>query len=150
MEISIVKGTAPDAEVIAGFQLAMAEESEGTVLNLETVRRGVSAVLSDPAKGMYFVARNEDGTIMGSLLVTKEWSDWNDCDYWWIQSVYVRPEFRHQGVFKALYSEVRAQAQQAGSTYLRLYVDKENSPAQNTYRKLGMGECHYLMFEEKL
>ena len=84
------------------------------------------------------------------MLVTKEWSDWNSCNYWWIQSVYVRPEFRGNGVFTALYQEVKRLAKESGSTSLRLYVDKDNEKAQYRYRKLGMEQSHYLMFEESL
>lgn len=148
--MTIERGSIRDLDAIAQFQVDMALESEGTALDPETVRRGVEACLNDASKGTYFIARHEDGSVMGSLLVTTEWSDWNNCDYWWIQSVFVRPEFRHQGVFTSLYNEVRSLAKQAGSTCLRLYVDKTNARAQATYKKLGMGECHYLMYEENL
>lgn len=144
----IEKGTPEDTAVITGFQLDMAEESEGTLLDPETVNKGVHAGLSDPSKGIYFLAKTADGTIAGSLFLTKEWSDWNNCSYWWIQSVYVRPDYRRMGVFSALYSEVRRQAQAEGSTCLRLYVDKTNEKAKECYRAQGMDECHYLMYEE--
>lgn len=150
MEIRITKGNPADRDIVARFQVEMAEESEGTSLNGEVVRKGVEAVLLDPAKGTYYLARNEKDEIMGSLLVTKEWSDWNNCDYWWIESVYVSPQYRGQKVFSTLYSEVRRLAREAGANSLRLYVDRHNLRAQSTYKKLGMDECHYLMYEENL
>lgn len=139
-----------DVPEIIRFQIDMALESEGTVLDAEKVRAGVEEGMANPAHGEYFTAWNEEGVLMGSLLVTKEWSDWNCCDYWWIQSVYVRPEYRGNKVFTALYCEVRRLAKASGSTCLRLYVDKTNVRAQATYKKLGMDECHYLMYEESL
>lgn len=139
-----------DAEVITDFQLLMAEESEGTTLDRETVLKGVTAGIEDPAKGLYFVARTPEGEAAGSLFLTKEWSDWNNCSYWWIQSVYVRPEFRRQGAFSSLYAEVRRLGKAEGTTCLRLYVDRENVSAQECYHKQGMAECHYLMYEETL
>ena len=144
----IEKGSVDDKEIIAGFQIAMADESEGTILDSRTVLAGVTAGLSDPAKGTYYIAKTDDGTIAGSLFLTKEWSDWNNCSYWWIQSVYVRPDYRKMGAFTALYSEVRKLAQADGATCLRLYVDKTNEKAKECYRRQGMDECHYLMYEE--
>lgn len=149
-DIIIEKGRAQDRDAIASFQVAMAMESEGLRLDPDTVLRGVETALSDASKGTYYVARLQDGTLAGSLLVTKEWSDWNATDYWWIQSVYVQPQFRGKGVFSALYAHVRQQAQKAGSPYLRLYADRGNTRAQKTYERLGMAQCHYLMFEEEL
>ena len=154
MNWTIRKGTPKDADTIAGFQVDMAMESEGTVLDSETLLKGVTAGLSDPAKGTYFVVTTEGpdkgGEIVGSMLLTKEWSDWNNCWYWWIQSVYIRPEFRRMGAFSAMYDEIRRMAKDEGSTSLRLYVDKENIKAQECYRRNGMDECHYLMFEENI
>jgi ribosomal protein S18 acetylase RimI-like enzyme len=31
---------------------------------------------------------------------------------------------------------------------IRLYVERDNLPAQETYRALGMGTSQYLMYEE--
>ena len=45
MEISI--GTYKDIEAITGFQIAMALESEGTVLDPDRVHNGVTAVMED-------------------------------------------------------------------------------------------------------
>ena len=136
-----------DARTIVEFQIDMALESEGTVLNRETILNGVSEGLSDPAKGTYYLRRTENGQTAGSLFLTKEWSDWNNCNYYWIQSVYVRPESRHQGVFKELFDFAKTIAQSDGAGALRLYVDRYNFSAQKVYQSLGMHESHYLMYE---
>ena len=150
MNWKVEKGTEADAGKIAEFQIDMALESEGAILDREKILNGVRAGLSDPAKGTYYIVRTESGETAGSLLVTKEWSDWNNCWYWWIQSVFVKPEYRRQGAFTYLYETVRAFAKQEGSTCLRLYVDRSNRKAQKCYKKQGMDECHYLMYEEVL
>ena len=104
--------------------------------------------MEDPYKGTYIVAKTEDATV-GSLMLTREWSDWTNRWYWWIQSVYVTPEFRGKGVYRAMYTKVKELAKEAGVTQIRLYVDKTNFRAQKVYQKLGMDECHYLMYEEE-
>ena len=150
MNWKVEKGTEADAGKIAEFQIDMALESEGAILDRDKILNGVRAGLSDPAKWTYYIVRTESGETAGSLLVTKEWSDWNNCWYWWIQSVFVKPEYRRQGAFSYLYETVRAFAKQEGSTCLRLYVDRSNRKAQKCYKKQGMDECHYLMYEEVL
>jgi ribosomal protein S18 acetylase RimI-like enzyme len=81
-------------------------------------------------------------------MITHEWSDWRNGDVWWIQSVYVHPDFRRRGLFRTLYQYVTERAKERGAVGIRLYVEKENANAQRTYASLGMGETHYLVMEE--
>ncbi len=148
-EYKITTGTVEDINDIAQFQVDMAQESEGTSLDKERVVKGVTAVMEDKYKGTYIIAR-ADGKAIGSLMLTREWSDWTNRWYWWIQSVYVRPEYRGKGAYRAMYAKIKEMAHQEGVTQVRLYVDKTNYPAQQVYQKLGMDECHYLMYEEVL
>ena len=147
--LEIAVGGVAHAGEIARFQVAMAMESEDLSLDEERVRRGVQAVLDDEAKGLYVIAQIA-GAVVGCLMITREWSDWNSCWYWWIQSVYVLPEYRGRGIYKAMYSKVIDLAKSSGVTQIRLYVDKANSTAQAVYKKLGMVECHYCLYEKDL
>ena len=149
MELIITKGQTEDIEVIAQFQVDMAMESEGTLLDIETVTKGVTAAINDGNKGCYYIAR-VDGETVGSLMLTREWSDWNNGWYWWIQSVYVAPEYRRQGIYKSMYQAVCEDARQQNVAQVRLYVDKTNIRGQKVYASLGMQESHYLIYEKTL
>lgn len=149
IEYIITRGAVCDIESIVQFQADMAMESEGCVLDKEKVTKGVTAAMLDDSKGVYWVAKFEKRPI-GSLMLTREWSDWNNEWYWWIQSVYVIPEFRRKGVYKAMYQNVKDAAKANNVSQIRLYVDKTNVSAQKVYQNLGMQESHYLMFEENL
>jgi len=144
----VSEGIISDAATIAQFQVDMAAESENTILDYPIVLRGVTHGLEDKSKGIYFVARNENNEPIASLFLTKEWSDWNDKWYWWIQSVYVVPEYRRQGVFTSLYDYVKQASLKEGVSCLRLYVDRENERAKKCYQKQGMKESHYLLYED--
>lgn len=136
-----------DATVIAEFQLAMALETESLTLDRETCQRGVAAVFEFPAHGHYFVAER-DGEVIGSLLITHEWSDWRNGLVWWIQSVYVVPAARGKGVFTGLYAYVRQLAAAEPTVRgLRLYADRRNKAAHEVYTRLGMNGDHYQVFE---
>ena len=141
---------AEDAATLAGFNRAMALETESKSLPMETLLPGVEAVLRDPDHGFYVVA-GSGREIAGSLLVTFEWSDWRNGRMWWIQSVYVRPSHRRRGVYRALHEAVRERARVAGDVVgIRLYVERENVAAQRTYAALGMTETPYRIYEETL
>lgn len=149
IEYIITRGAVCDIESIVQFQADMAMESEGCVLDKEKVTKGVTSAILDDSKGVYWVAKFEKRPI-GRLMLTREWSDWNNKWYWWIQSVYVIPEFRRKGVYKAMYKKVKDTAKANNVSQIRLYVDKTNVSAQKVYQNLGMQESHYLMFEENL
>ena len=149
LDLTITQGKASDIDTIVRFQADMAMESEGTMLDMDRLTLGVSSAINDEQKGIYLVARAND-TPIGSLMLTREWSDWNNQWYWWIQSVYVMPEYRKKGVYKAMYATLKDIAQENGVSQIRLYADKTNLSAQQVYQRLGMRESHYLMFEETI
>ncbi|MGS0676411.1 N-acetyltransferase family protein [Shewanella sp. 0m-4] len=145
----IRKGQMADLQALVNFNQAMAEETENLVLDATTLTKGVNTLLTSAEKGFYLVAE-VDGEIAGSLMVTFEWSDWRAKDYYWIQSVYIRPENRRQGIYGKLYQAVKdIAAENDGAASFRLYVEKENTNAQRTYSALGMEQSYYLMYEEK-
>ena len=149
IDLTITQGKASDIDTIVRFQADMAMESEGTTLDRKKLTKGVTAAINDEQKGIYLVARAND-TPIGSLMLTREWSDWNNQWYWWIQSVYVMPEYRKKGVYKAMYATLKDMAQENGVSQIRLYADRTNLSAQQVYQRLGMRESHYLMFEETI
>ena len=144
---SVRSATAADGPVIATFNALMALETEQRNLDHETLRRGVEAVLSNPSKGTYYIAEL-DGTVVGQLLITYEWSDWRNGMFWWIQSVYVREEYRNKGIFKTLFRHVESESKRhSGVAGLRLYVEKENTKAKQTYERLSMKKTPYEIYE---
>ena len=136
-----------DATRIVDFQIAMAQETEDFALDRLTCSFGVAAVFKDATLGRYFVAES-DANVIASLMITFEWSDWRNGMVWWIQSVYVTPEFRRRGIYAGLYNHVKSMVESDENVRgLRLYVDKRNKPAQEVYRRMGMNGEHYQVFE---
>jgi GNAT superfamily N-acetyltransferase len=147
--VTIVReALAGDIAFIVDANVAMALETERKTLDAEVLRAGVAAVITHPARGFYLVAE-QAGRAVGCLLVTYEWSDWRNGDWWWLQSVYVVAPARRTGVFRALHSEVERRAFAAGAAGIRLYVDADNERAKATYRSLGMDAARYEMFERE-
>ena len=137
-----------DAPILVAYNLEMARETEGKNLDPVTLTSGVKAVLDDTKRGFYLVAEIS-GSVVGSLMITTEWSDWRNGNFWWIQSVFVTPENRKLGVFSALLEEARRRALDLeGVCGCRLYVERENTTAQEVYLRRGFQETHYLLFED--
>jgi ribosomal protein S18 acetylase RimI-like enzyme len=85
---------------------------------------------------------------VGQLMITYEWSDWRNALFWWIQSVYVDPAWRRQGVFRCMHAKVMERAKaDPGVCGVRLYVESENRIAQEVYRKVGLKTSSYAVFE---
>ncbi len=146
-EFAIRPAALGDLDTIVDFNARLAEESEDTLLDPATLRAGVREILSNPARGSYYLAC--DGVVVGQMMHTREWSDWRNGDIWWIQSVYVHPDHRRQGVCRALYEHLNAlSTSDPGVVGLRLYVERENAAAQATYAALGMRMAGYLVMQD--
>ena len=138
-----------DIHALVGFNQAMALETEGKTLEASVLEPGVAAVFEDANKGFYVVA-DDGGLAVGGLLITYEWRDWRNRWFWWIQSVYILPEFRGRSIYRQMYAFVKQLARARGGVCgFRLYVEKANVHAQKVYEQLGMRESHYLAYEEE-
>ena len=145
--IKIRKAIIEDLETIVKFNYNLAKQTEDKELDLEILKKGVRAILSDTTKGQYYVYEI-DGKVVGQIMHTYEWSDWRNGTFLWVQSVYVDEEYRRKGIFKELYNYIKKICDNDEDIVgIRLYVEKENLNAKATYKSLGMDECNYHMYE---
>ena len=150
MSITIRRANANDSRAIADFNISMALETEGKQLDPATINSGVANMIANPNRGFYLVAEDA-GVVVGSLMVTTEWSDWRNGLFWWIQSVFIVEAYRRRGIYSRLYETVKTMAAEADNICgYRLYVEKDNRTAQLTYEKLGMMATDYLLYEEEV
>ncbi|TAL69175.1 MAG: GNAT family N-acetyltransferase [Bacteroidetes bacterium] len=137
-----------DRDTLVNFNLALAKETEGQKLSKDVLEKGVEAVLKNSNLGFYLIAE-KGNQIIGSLMITNEWSDWRNGMFWWIQSVYVHPDFRRKGIYTKLYGHVKDLISgKANVLGFRLYVEKKNVTAITAYKSLGMKKTAYRLFEE--
>ncbi len=143
-----------DHATIVAYNARLALESEGKRLDLAVLAQGAAEALADPDRLRYWVAEASDGNggtaaVVGQAAVTREWSDWRNGWVWWFQSVYVHPDHRRRGVFRALHHQIRTEARAAGDVIgLRLYVENSNERAQQTYQVLGFKPGGYHVYED--
>jgi len=150
IKITIRQADLADTATVADFNVRLALETENLRLDPECVATGVAAVLRDTAKGVYYVAE-VDGKIAGQVMITYEWSDWRNGNLWWLQSVYVKPELRRAGVFRALFAHLQELARNSKDVCgLRLYMHGDNLRARNSYERLGMRPTKYEVFQMEL
>lgn len=143
----IREATTKDIPHLLDFQLKMALETENLTLEISSLTMGVSRLFKDSTKGRYYVAE-ENGEVLGCLMTTYEWSDWRNGTVLWIQSVYVAREHRGKGVYKRMYEHIKQLVQEDPDLRgIRLYVDKHNHSAKETYTALQMNGEHYQMYE---
>lgn len=147
LDITVREATLADVDELVTGNVRMARETEDKKLDADTLRRGIAAVIQDPSKGRIWVA-DVNGEVVGQLGLTWEWSDWRAGVMWWIQSVYVDGRYRRQGIFSAMFSHVEALARSTEDCCgLRLYVERENTRAQETYKAHNMRDAGYTIME---
>ena len=140
---TIRPATRDDIPALEENILAMALESEGRALDKPTLDAGIRAVFDRPALGTYWVIADGEQRIVGGTLMTIEWSDWNNAEYWWFQSVFIAPEARGQGLFEQLLQTIESAAKAAGVAEIRLYVEQNNTRAIRVYERNGFDGEHY-------
>jgi len=151
--LTVRPATLEDLGILTEFSAAMALETEQRTLDRTRLRMGTQAVFDQSERGRYFVAdlRQEAGAdtvTVGQLLITYEWSDWRNSQFWWIQSVYVHPAWRRKGVYRHMHRTILDLAQsQTDVCGVRLYVEGTNSIAKHAYNRVGLLPSTYEIYE---
>jgi GNAT superfamily N-acetyltransferase len=151
MPVAVRRAEEADITSLVEFNLRLAQETEGRSLDPVRLDAGIRRALAAPNRARYYVAEKQTPTgaqAVGQSMVTYEWSDWRNGCFWWLQSVYVRPDQRRRGVFRALFAAIRAEASRTPDVCgLRLYVEQDNREAMAVYRSLGMAPGGYVLYE---
>lgn len=141
-----------DVEILVGFSTAMAWETEGRKLDCVTLLNGTRALLEDPNRGFFIIAEHHEGGLrrpIGQLMITFEWSDWRNGMFWWVQSVYVAPAWRRQGVYRTMHQHIATKAKtDPAACGIRLYVEQDNQAAQSVYQRVGLAPSGYWVYEQ--
>jgi GNAT superfamily N-acetyltransferase len=143
MALDIRKAKSADLESLVSFAVAEAKEAEGVKKDSERVRQGVTTALNDDSIARYWVLEKNNTGVIGSVSIVKEWSDWNAGYYWWIQNMYILPEFRGKGLMQQLIQALKDAARNEGALELRLYLHKNNAQAVSAYQKVGFFDADY-------
>lgn len=150
MKFKVRNAKLDDLDNLAEFVIAEANEAEGIIKSSEIVLNGIKAGLENPDIARYWIIENENGNPFGNVSVVKEWSDWNCAFYWWIQSMFLLPNYRGIGLMEALLKEVKLAAENENAIELRLYVHKDNDRAIKAYKKVGFCNSDYNMMMWRL
>jgi GNAT superfamily N-acetyltransferase len=140
----IRRATIEDAPIIAEFVRAEAREAEGRTVETAVVDGAVGAALKDPTLARYWILFEGDRAV-GAIGVVREWSDWNNAAYWWIQLVFLLPEARGRGLLDVLIQRIVDEARAGSAPELRLYVHPDNRRAMRAYERLGFRSLPYSM-----
>ncbi|MGD9903589.1 MAG: N-acetyltransferase family protein [Vicinamibacterales bacterium] len=149
-EYAIRPATAADIDTLVSFTLAEARDAERRTLDVEGARRGVLGAFDTPPRAAYWVAQTAAGRVVGCMSVVTEWSNFLGGNYWWVQSLYILPEHRGQGLVDQMLAHLSAQATAAGALDLRLYGYNTNERALRAYQRCGFELSPYIMLTKPL
>ena len=147
-DICIREAHTDDLSILVENNLALAKETESLNLDKDVLRKGIEQAVS--RKECHYFVAVISRKVVGQTMITYEWSDWRNGVIWWIQSAYVFPEYRKQGVFRTLFKHIENLARTDSQVKaLRLYVRQNNNIGQRTYHSLGMNDSGYIVFEKE-
>jgi GNAT superfamily N-acetyltransferase len=140
---SVREATQEDLDFLVAFTLAEAREAEKLELDPRSAAAGVRAALLEAGVARYWVLEDREHKAVGSISAVKEWSDWRGGFYWWVQSLFIEPPFRGQGLARVLLEAVKGAARAEGALDLRLYVHQDNLRAIRAYEREGFRQAPY-------
>ncbi len=147
IDILVRPAGAPDITALVGFNQALANETENIALDKEVLRLGIEKALE--LEGCHYFVAELDGQVVGQTMVTTEWSDWRNGMMWWMQSVYVHPDYRKRGVFQGIFTHIETLARGRPEVKaLRLYVMHDNRAGKSAYKNMGMDDSGYVVYEK--
>ncbi|HVG02265.1 MAG TPA: GNAT family N-acetyltransferase [Nitrospira sp.] len=153
-QVSVRPAIPEDLGILTEFSLAMAWETERRALDRSRLQLGIQSVIEQSERGLYFVANlrqqeQADTVTVGQLLITYEWSDWRNAQFWWIQSVFVHPMWRRKGIYRRMHQTITDIAHtRADVCGIRLYVEANNRMAKHVYQRVGLVPSHYEVYEK--
>ena len=146
-DIFVREAEQSDVSTLIEYNLSLADETESISLDKNILRLGIEKAL-ELNDCRYLVAELDD-KIVGQTMLTSEWSDWRNGVIWWMQSVYVNPDYRKRGVFQSILKYIENLAEKTPEVKaLRLYVMDDNQIARRAYQNLGIKNSSYLVYEK--
>jgi ribosomal protein S18 acetylase RimI-like enzyme len=138
-----------DLDQLFEFTAAEAREAEGHAKETITLKIGIKTALEEDSIAMYWVLMDQHNEPVGSASALKEWSDWNAGYYWWIQSMYIKPDYRGKGHMNLLLDAIRLEMKEQAGLELRLYVNENNQAAIRAYKKANFAFSKYRIMIQK-
>ena len=146
-DIFVREAEQSDVSTLIEYNLSLADETESTSLDKNILRLGIEKALE--LNDCRYLVAELDNKIVGQTMLTPEWSDWRNGVIWWMQSVYVNPDYRKRGVFQSILKYIENLAEKTLEVKaLRLYVMDDNQIARRAYQNLGIKNSNYLVYEK--
>lgn len=84
-----------------------------------------------------------DGASAGYALVSKTFSHEAGGTVWWLEELYILPEYRGKGLGRSYFDFIEKAAAENGVRRLRLEVEPDNTRAAKLYSDLGYKPLNY-------
>jgi len=139
-------GKATDSEMEEIYSLAGENRAEATGIQEYNNQEAMIAAYQDSLEhGAYFLVARTEAELIGWVLVDRSMDWFTHKDIGWISDVYVKNEFRKQGVAKDLIEQSLVEFKHLGYDDVRLNVFCFNEKAIRLYEKIGFRDLSKFM-----
>ncbi len=90
-----------------------------------------------------YILEAQTGVGAGYALVAKTFSQEAGGVTWWLDELFILPEYRSHGLGREFFQHLEEQAKQEGVCRIRLEVEEENQRAVQLYQKIGFQPFSY-------
>ena len=101
------------------------------------------SIFSSDSHVKVFVVENDENRICGFALILKTFSTFKAKTNYYIEDLFVFPEYRNCGVGKQLFDYIKDYAQVNGANKVEWYVNNANHGAIDFYKKIGAKSLDY-------
>jgi ribosomal protein S18 acetylase RimI-like enzyme len=145
-EVDIEYGKATQSELEEIFSLAGVNRAEATGIQADNNKEEMIASYENSLDhGAYFLAARTQESLIGWVLVDRSLDWFTHKEIGWISDVYVKQEFRQNGVAKSLIEQSLVEFKHLGYDDVRLNVFSFNQKAISLYEKLGFKDVSKFM-----
>lgn len=144
MEIEYGRATQSELEEI--FSMAGVNRSEATGIQADNNKEEMIASYEFSLDhGAYFLVARTQESLIGWVLVDRSQDWFTHKEIGWISDVYVKQEFRQNGIAKSLIEQSLVEFKHLGFDDVRLNVFSFNDKAIRLYEKLGFKDVSKFM-----
>lgn len=137
-----------DREAVCALVAALARQ-HGVEPTTEDLHQAFEFALRNPDEYRFCVAARER-EVLAVAALHRAYSSWHGKPYGTIEDVYVSEQARREGLATKLLEFIRQEAVRRGYCRLSLDVLDDNEPAQACYRRFGMSDSGYRVYEMEL
>lgn len=141
--VQLKEATYDDAETLAGFITAMADELCYVDYDQEKARRSIASSFNENVH--WFLFLDEEQKPFGTCHCQSLYNYWREEKRFYLGAFYISPEYREKGRFKLLNAQLQNWVSARGGVEIYAHIHKDNEKSLASFASVGMAQTDYVI-----